>query len=179
MAYTHVGTKYIKIPWDFENFLEFWCTLLPNYHSVKQSSENEALQLKSPFEWSKWSCCPGLTSRTWIDRTLTEIICCDFHRRALAIEERAILCSVITLPSYFHLWWQREILEIHITNTWPPLCFLWLKRPTKEPPSTEGPPPTKGAKAAWIVFLKVFSLTWYLSLGLSRLSSVSRFCLSG
>ena len=52
----------------------------------------------------------------------------DFHRRALT--------RVITLPSYFHLWWQREILEIHITNTWPPLCFLWLKWPTKGPPPT-------------------------------------------
>ena len=28
MACTHVGTKYIKRPWDFENFLEFWCTLI-------------------------------------------------------------------------------------------------------------------------------------------------------
>ena len=28
MAYMHVGTKYIKRPWDFDNFLEFWCTLL-------------------------------------------------------------------------------------------------------------------------------------------------------
>ena len=28
MAYIHVGTKYIKRPWDFENFLEFWCTLM-------------------------------------------------------------------------------------------------------------------------------------------------------
>ena len=29
MAFTHVGTKYIKRPWDFENILVFWCTLLP------------------------------------------------------------------------------------------------------------------------------------------------------
>ena len=28
MAYTHVGTKYIKRPWHFENFLEFWSTLM-------------------------------------------------------------------------------------------------------------------------------------------------------
>ena len=28
MAFTHVGTKYIKRPWDFENFLVFWCTLI-------------------------------------------------------------------------------------------------------------------------------------------------------
>ena len=28
VAYIHVGTKYIKRPWDFENFLEVWCTLL-------------------------------------------------------------------------------------------------------------------------------------------------------
>ena len=28
MAFTHVGTKYIKRPWDFENFLDFWCTLV-------------------------------------------------------------------------------------------------------------------------------------------------------
>ena len=28
MAYIHVGTKYIKRPWDFDNFLEFWCTLM-------------------------------------------------------------------------------------------------------------------------------------------------------
>ena len=28
IGYTHVGTKYIKRPWDFENILEFWSTLL-------------------------------------------------------------------------------------------------------------------------------------------------------
>ena len=28
MAFIHTSTKYIKIPWDFENFLEFWCTLV-------------------------------------------------------------------------------------------------------------------------------------------------------
>ena len=28
MAYTHVGTKYIKRQQDFENFLKFWSTLL-------------------------------------------------------------------------------------------------------------------------------------------------------
>ena len=27
MAFIHVGTKYIKRQWDFENFLIFWCTL--------------------------------------------------------------------------------------------------------------------------------------------------------
>ena len=31
MAYIHVGTKYIKRPWKFENFLEFWCTLMYPY----------------------------------------------------------------------------------------------------------------------------------------------------
>ena len=30
MAYTHVGTKYIKRQQDFENFLKFWCTLIPS-----------------------------------------------------------------------------------------------------------------------------------------------------
>ena len=33
MAYTHVGTKYIKRPWDFENFLEFWSTLMSTLYT--------------------------------------------------------------------------------------------------------------------------------------------------
>ena len=37
MAYTYVGTKYIKRPWDFENFLEFWCTLLYIVYSLLES----------------------------------------------------------------------------------------------------------------------------------------------
>ena len=40
MAYIHVGTEYIKRPWDFENFLEFWCTL-------SSSSRGEWLCIKA------------------------------------------------------------------------------------------------------------------------------------
>ena len=38
MAYKHVGTKYIKRPWDFENFLEFWCTLVCTPQTTSQHS---------------------------------------------------------------------------------------------------------------------------------------------
>ena len=34
MAFIHTSTKYIKIPWDFENFLEFWCTLMETIFSA-------------------------------------------------------------------------------------------------------------------------------------------------
>ena len=37
MTYTHVGTKYTKRPWGFENFLKFWCTLLgPHWDGTPQ-----------------------------------------------------------------------------------------------------------------------------------------------
>ena len=41
MAYTHVGTKYIKRPWDFENFLEFWSTLIFNLFWKERESDLE------------------------------------------------------------------------------------------------------------------------------------------
>ena len=54
MAYTHVGTKYIKRPWDFENFLEFWSTLLDR-HQCRQWGDQDS-RLK-PCCWSSWVNC--------------------------------------------------------------------------------------------------------------------------
>ena len=49
MAFIHVGTKYIKRPWDFENFLEFWCTL--DWCPQKQPKLTKMAILR--FQWSQ------------------------------------------------------------------------------------------------------------------------------
>ena len=60
MAYTYVGTKYIKRPWDFENFLEFQSTLIiirctwksegTRFDKIKVGSWSQN-HLRDPVRW--------------------------------------------------------------------------------------------------------------------------------